>query len=307
MSELTREQMEECRQWLHRMIAEIGFDPDRYGDTEILSKIGYANRMEQVFKLALRTLDVEQRAKQAEAEARRRTEQLEADYHVQRRLRDERDTARQEAAKLREERDELQELLQESKSERAFAEEFLHAQQRIKQLESAIREYLEPISESDWTTEDQMLKEALHSSDAPASEPEKCPNCSRPLLPVDGVPYCEHCDYSATDPAPADRPETDAASEALDDFKFVEALAYQGASSMSFGKLEAKAHNVRQSLSQPAPAVPEGYTHVATIQMPDPFDEREGIWLSWENRKEAEKLPPGTKLFAAAPDPTRDE
>lgn len=36
---------------------------------------------------------------------------------------------------------------------------------------------------------------------------------------------------------------------------------------------------------------------IATIQNPDPHDERVGIWFSLEDRKRLEALPAGTKLY----------
>lgn len=37
--------------------------------------------------------------------------------------------------------------------------------------------------------------------------------------------------------------------------------------------------------------------HVATVLQPDPFDEREGMYISNADRKVLANLPPGTKLF----------
>lgn len=43
------------------------------------------------------------------------------------------------------------------------------------------------------------------------------------------------------------------------------------------------------------------YQVVATIQQSDPNDERDGLWLSLEDKHRLAKLPPGTWLFAILP------
>lgn len=48
------------------------------------------------------------------------------------------------------------------------------------------------------------------------------------------------------------------------------------------------------------PAVPQGEL-VATKQMPDPYDYRDGIWFDAEGLKRLRTLPPGTQLYTTTP------
>lgn len=125
---------------------------------------------------ALRTLDAEQRA---DHHARAYDELFDEAIEV----RKQRDQARQEAAKLREA---LQDIAHGWMSEDA----------RIKTASLAL---------DDWP---------MHSSDAPASEPEKCPKCNgtgdMPTVAPGHTRPCNACGATGrvADPAPADRPES---------------------------------------------------------------------------------------------------
>jgi len=44
-----------------------------------------------------------------------------------------------------------------------------------------------------------------------------------------------------------------------------------------------------------------GYEHVATIQLPDIYDERDGVYLSGEDLRKLASLPAGTKLYIERP------
>lgn len=48
---------------------------------------------------------------------------------------------------------------------------------------------------------------------------------------------------------------------------------------------------------RPAPPTNPALKHVATIEVPDPYDERDGLWLSQESRTALNDLAAGTRLY----------
>jgi hypothetical protein len=62
--------------------------------------------------------------------------------------------------------------------------------------------------------------------------------------------------------------------------------------------------SLRRILAAP---VVERQEAVATILCPDPYDERQGAWMSSQDLRKLEALPVGTKLYTSPPAPVLPE